>query len=31
MMEDIEKKALKREIEELKAKISKIEQSSKGE
>lgn len=31
MMEDIEKKALKREIEELKAKISKIEQNSKGE
>jgi len=31
MMEDIEKKALRREIEELKAKISKIEQSSKGE
>lgn len=31
MMEDIEKKALKREIEELKAKLSKIEQNSKGE
>jgi len=31
MMEDIEKKALRREIEELKAKITKIEQSSKGE
>lgn len=31
MMEDIEKKALKREIEELRAKINQIEQSSKGE
>ncbi len=31
MMEDIEKKALKREIEELKAKIQKIEKDSKGE
>jgi phage shock protein C len=31
MMEDIEKKALRREIEELKNKISKIEKDSKGE
>lgn len=31
MMEDIEKKALKREIEELKARITKFEKSSKGE
>jgi len=31
MMEDIEKKALRREIEELKQKISKIEKDSKGE
>jgi phage shock protein C len=31
MMEDIENKALRREIEELKAKITKIEQDSKGE
>jgi phage shock protein C len=31
MMEDIEKKALRREIEELKAKINKIEKDSKGE
>ncbi|GIO15941.1 hypothetical protein J19TS2_54960 [Cohnella xylanilytica] len=31
MMEDIEKKALKREIEELKARITKFEQQSKGE
>ncbi|WP_027094698.1 PspC domain-containing protein [Cohnella thermotolerans] len=31
MMDDIEKKALKREIEELKARISKFEQQSKGE
>jgi len=31
MMEDIEKKALRREIEELRAKINQIEQSSKGE
>jgi phage shock protein PspC (stress-responsive transcriptional regulator) len=31
MMEDIEKKALKREIEELKAKIQKLEKESKGE
>jgi phage shock protein C len=31
MMEDIEKKALRREIEELKAKITKIEKDSKGE
>lgn len=31
MMEDIEKKALKREIEELKAKIQQIEKQSKGE
>lgn len=31
MMEDIEKKALKREIEELRAKINQIERSSKGE
>lgn len=31
MMEDIEKKALKKEIEELKARITKFEQQSKGE
>lgn len=31
MMEDVEKKALRREIEELKAKISKIENQSRGE
>ncbi|MFC5530058.1 PspC domain-containing protein [Cohnella yongneupensis] len=31
MMEDIEKKSLRREIEELKAKIDKIEKDSKGE
>lgn len=31
MMEDIEKKALKREIEELKAKIEKLEKETKGE
>ncbi|TJY39864.1 PspC domain-containing protein [Cohnella pontilimi] len=31
MMEDIEKKALRREIEELKHKISKMEKDSKGE
>ncbi|WP_276358352.1 PspC domain-containing protein [Cohnella caldifontis] len=31
MMEDIEKKALRREIEELKAKLDKIEKNSKGE
>lgn len=31
MMEDIEKKALRKEIEELKAKITKIEKDSKGE
>lgn len=31
MMEDIEKKALKREIEELKAKLEQIEKQSKGE
>jgi len=31
MMEDIEKKALKREIEELKAKIEKLEKQAKGE
>lgn len=31
MMEDIEKKALRKEIEELKAKIDKIEQQTKGE
>jgi phage shock protein C len=31
MMEDIEKKALRREIEELRNKISKIEKDSKGE
>jgi hypothetical protein len=31
MMEDIEKKSLQREIEELKARISKFEKQSKGE
>lgn len=31
MMEDIEKKAMKREIEELKARITKFEKDSKGE
>lgn len=31
MMEDIEKKALRRELEELKARIAKFEQQSKGE
>jgi phage shock protein C len=31
MMEDIEKKAMRREIEELKAKITKIEKDSRGE
>ncbi|CAI6086005.1 PspC domain-containing protein [Cohnella sp. JJ-181] len=31
MMEDIEKKALKKEIEDLKARITKFEQQSKGE
>ncbi|MBB6734866.1 PspC domain-containing protein [Cohnella zeiphila] len=31
MMDDIEKKALKRELEELKARIAKFEQQSKGE
>lgn len=31
MMEDVEKKALRREIEELRAKITKIENQSKGE
>lgn len=31
MMEDIEKKAMRKEIEELKAKLSKIEKDSKGE
>jgi phage shock protein C len=31
MMEDIEKKAMRREIEELKARITKFEKSSKGE
>jgi phage shock protein C len=31
MMEDIEKKAMKREIEELKARITKFERESKGE
>lgn len=31
MMEDIEKKALRKEIDELKAKLSKLEKESKGE
>jgi len=31
MMDDIEKKALKRELEELKARVAKFEQQSKGE
>jgi phage shock protein PspC (stress-responsive transcriptional regulator) len=31
MMEDIEKKALRKELEELKAKLSKLEKESKGE
>jgi phage shock protein C len=31
MMEDIEKKAMQREIEELKARITKFEKESKGE
>jgi ubiquinone biosynthesis protein UbiJ len=31
MMEDIEKKALRREIEELKAKLDRLEKQSKGE
>jgi hypothetical protein len=31
MMEDIEKKAMQREIEDLKARINKFEKESKGE